>query len=104
MKSTLSLVKAFSTLLSRKKAPEVFDFLSVLFTEKELDFAEKRLQVAQMLERKNSYSVIQKELKVSAATVASVSELMKNSTFLKISSEMTKELYKFSWLKEKLKR
>ncbi len=97
----LSLTKALSAILAKQSQEQVFAFLQAVLTEKELSFVENRLRIARMLEREHSYLDIQKELKVSAATVASVSDQMKQTQFQKLVDIMDKELGKFSWLRKR---
>ncbi len=83
----------------RKRPPEAFSFLAAVFTEKELELAEKRLRIAVLLDEQLPYSQIQKELKVSAATVAMVSEMKQEDIFAKLLLQIQRELSRFRWLK-----
>jgi uncharacterized protein YerC len=102
MKSPLSLTKALCAVIARKRPPEVFSYLEELFTEKELELAEKRLRIAVLLDGGLPYSQIQKELKVSAATIAMVAEMKQRENFAKLMSQIERELARFRWLKERL--
>lgn len=93
----LSLTKALSHVLANQSQEQVFAFLQAVLTEKEVSFVEKRLRIARMLEAKSSYTAIQKELQVSAATVATVSDQMKDAQFQKLVAALEKELARFSW-------
>lgn len=95
----LSVVKAFSTVISRGKPPEVFELLQAILTNKELEHIETRLRVAALLQSGLSYTQIQKELKVSAATVATVSEQLKQPVFLELISKVGKELARFRFFR-----
>lgn len=97
----LSLTKALSKILANQGQEQVFLFLQAILTEKELSFVEKRLRIARMLVREHSYLDIQKELQVSAATVASVSDQMKQPQFQKLVEALEKELGRFAWLKSR---
>lgn len=92
-----SLTKALSQILAHQPQEQVFAFLQAVLTEKELTFVEKRLRIARLLEQEYSYVAIQKELKVSAATVASVSDQMKQPNFQKLSAALERELARFTW-------
>jgi len=102
MKNTLSMTKVLSKILSRKTAPEIFDLLPQILTDKELEFVENRLRIAFLLRRGNSYTEIQKELKVSAATVAVVAEQLKQEQFSAFVDQVEKEMTRFAWLKKRI--
>lgn len=97
----LSVVKAFSAVLSRGKSPEVFELLQAILTDKELEHAETRLRVAFLLNDGQSYTSIQQELKVSAATVAMVSEQLKQPVFAELVSKVEKELARFRFFRKR---
>lgn len=101
MKSALSLTKAFCAAMARKKPHDTFAALQEIFTEKELELAENRLRIALLLEEGLPYSKIQKELRVSAATVAAVSEQRKKKSFMIVIELVDKELHRFRWWKGK---
>jgi uncharacterized protein YerC len=101
MKSEFPLLKAFSVILSRQKPPNLFDYLEEVFTEKERQFVERRLRIARLLLEDKSYLVIQKELKVSAATVAQVAkQLEERPAFAKLLTQLEKEVSRFQWFKQ----
>lgn len=104
MKSPLSLTKALCAVMVRKQPPVVFNYLQELFTEKELELAEKRLRIAVLLDEPLPYSQIQKQLKVSAATVAMVSEMKQRPGFAQLLAQVERELERFRWLKNRLKK
>ncbi len=101
-KSSLSLTKALCAAMKRQSPPQMFSFLQEIFTPKELELVEKRLQIALKLEEGLPYSKIQQELKVSAATVAGVSEQRKGLEFAKLVLAVQKELTRFQWLRKRL--
>lgn len=102
MKSEFPLLKAFSVILSRQKAPGVYDILAEVLTDKERQFVERRLRIAHLLMEEKSYMAIQKELKVSAATVASVSDLLATRPqFAKLAAQVEKEIGRFQWFKQR---
>jgi uncharacterized protein YerC len=69
------LITQLSTLLADLKNPiESEQFLRDFLTETELSVLSKRLAIYQMLKERSSYQTIQKELKVSSATISSVAE------------------------------
>ena len=103
-KNEHSLTRAMATVLSGKTGSEVFELLSAVLTPKELEFVEKRLRIAYLLEQKQSYTVIQKELVVSAATIASVSEQMQQAAFQTLLQAVKKEVSRFQWLKKWISR
>lgn len=94
------MTQALSTVLSRQGGRGAFALLGTILTDKELEYVEKRLRIARMLENGFSYTQIQDELQVSAATVATVSEQMSSSeAFRKLVSEVEKEMARFRWLR-----
>ncbi len=100
MKSEFPLLKAFSVILSRQKPPSLFDSLAQVLTEKERLYVERRLRIAQLLLAEKSYLEIQKELKVSAATVAQVAKQMEeNPALVKLAAALEKEISRFQWFK-----
>ncbi len=73
------LVKALCSAASQRGARQQYDWLVAALTEKELQNLERRLEVARLLQAGASYTEIQKELQVSAATVAQVSQQLQES-------------------------
>lgn len=102
MKSSLSMTKVLAKIFSKRTAPQIFELLKSILTEKELDFVENRLRIAFLLRQSKSYSQIQQELKVSAATVAVVAEQLKDPEFAKLVDQVEKEMTRFSWLKKRI--
>lgn len=100
MKSALPLTKALAAAIKHRSPQEIFAFLGEVLTEKELELVEKRLSISILLEQNLSYSQIQKQLKVSAATVASVSQQRKNVQYQRLMQSLQKELTRFKWLKK----
>lgn len=68
------LQKAFLLL---KNEDEVFCFLRDLLTEDEISEFSQRLDIAQRLEKRQSYKDIEKETWVSSTTIARVSKFLK---------------------------
>ncbi len=67
----------FYTLVADLRSPaEAKQWLSDFLTETELNVFVKRLAIAQLLDRGKSYQDIKNQLKVSSATISSVSELV----------------------------
>lgn len=58
-----------------KKPEEIYEFLGTFLTEAELSMFARRLEIIRRLEENESYLTIQRELKVSSATVAAVAQL-----------------------------
>jgi uncharacterized protein YerC len=102
MKSSLSMTKVLAKIFSKHSAPQIFDLFTSILTEKELDFVENRLRIAFLLRQQKSYSQIQQELKVSAATVAVVAEQLKNPQFAALVDQVEKEKTRFAWLKQRI--
>ena len=74
--------KTFVQVLADLKAPdEVESALKDFFTETELETFAKRLAIAYWLRKGRSYANIKENLKVSSATIAVVSEMMKAPGF-----------------------
>lgn len=93
----LSLTKALSTVLSKNTGKENLTLLQAALTAKEVELVEKRLRVARLLRLGYPYTAIQRELKVSAATVASVAEQLKSKSFVRLVEAVEKELDRFRW-------
>lgn len=104
MKSSASMTKVLAKIFSKRTAPQIFELLNSILTEKELDFVENRLRIAFLLRQQKSYSQIQQELKVSAATVAVVAEQLKNQQFADLVDQVEKEKTRFSWLKQRIQK
>jgi uncharacterized protein YerC len=94
------LIKALATIMSRHSAPEAFHVLQAVLTAKEVDLVERRLRIAKLLQEDKSYKEIQKELSVSAATVAVVAEQLNHSTWKQLMNELDRELTRFHWFKK----
>lgn len=93
--------QALATVLSQQNSKNAFALLSTILTQKELEYVEKRLRIARMLENNFSYMQIQKELQVSAATVASVSQQMTtNEQFQQLVRVVEKEMARWRFLKK----
>lgn len=69
-----------------------------------MEFMEKRLRIGRLLVAGKSYSEIQNMLSVSAATVAVVSEQMKNEDFRYLIDLVEREQSRFQWLRKWLKQ
>lgn len=98
------MTKVLAKIFSKRTAPQIFELLNSILTEKELDFVENRLRIAFLLRQQKSYSQIQQELKVSAATVAVVAEQLKNQQFADLVDQVEKEKTRFSWLKQRIQK
>lgn len=68
------LLKAFCAVAQKRGARQQYSWLLATLTDKEALNLERRLEVARLLRAGASYSEIQKQLQVSAATVAQVSQ------------------------------
>lgn len=103
MESELSLTKALAKIMAGRTPRHVFSTLQLFLTEKELQFVERRLRVGFLLEQGDSYSNIQKKLRVSAATVASVAEQMRqDQAFADLISRIKKEQQRFVWIRNRI--
>lgn len=94
-----SLTKAWCTILTRQSPQEVFAYLQEVLTDKELEYVEKRLRIARLLEEDASYTQIQQSLQVSAATVAQVVQMRQRPRFAQLTVLLKKELEKFAFIK-----
>lgn len=71
-----ALKEQFSQLLADFKKPElIHEFLTTLLTEGEYSMVARRVEVLRRLQANQSYLTIQRELGVSSATVAAISQL-----------------------------
>lgn len=71
-----ALKEQFSSLLADlKKSDAIHEFLTTLLTEGEFSMLARRIEVLRRLHASQSYITIQKELAVSSATVAAISQL-----------------------------
>lgn len=102
MKSSLSMVKVLAKIFSRRSAPQIFELLESILTDKEKEFVENRLRIAFLLRQGKPYTKIQEELKVSAATVAVVAEQLKQEKFSSLVDQVEKEMTRFAWLKKRI--
>ena len=93
----LSLTKALSAVFSKSTGKENLSLLQAALTAKEVELVEKRLRVARLLRLGYPYTSIQRELKVSAATVASVADQLKSKSFTRLVEAVEKELERFRW-------
>lgn len=90
------------TLSDLKDAKESEEFLRDFFTESEIVAFSKRLAISYWLKKGRSYSNIKKNLKVSSATVASVSEMMNSEGFRLALQKIEAEEWANKW-SEKIK-
>lgn len=84
MNSTLErrLASSFAQLIADIKTYEEADqFLKDFFTESEYETFTKRLAIAYYLKNKRSYENIKTNIKVSSATISSVSDMMNKKGF-----------------------
>lgn len=71
-----ALKEQFAQLLADFKRQElIHEFLTTLLTEGEYSMIARRIEVLRRLQENQSYITIQKELGVSSATVAAISQL-----------------------------
>lgn len=71
-----ALKEQFAHLLADlKKSESIHEFLTILLTEGEYSMVARRIEVLRRLEANQSYLTIQRELGVSSATIAAVSQL-----------------------------
>jgi uncharacterized protein YerC len=96
------LTKALAKILAHQPAPQTFELLRQILTDKELEYVERRLRIAMMLRQGSPYTKIQEDLKVSAATVAIVADQMKQPDFTGLVNKLEKETARFKWLRERL--
>lgn len=95
------MTQALSTVLSRQRGRGAFELLATILTDKEVEYVEKRLRIARMLQNNFSYTQIQEKLQVSAATIATVAEQMNNSeAFKKLVDEVEKEMARFRFFRK----
>lgn len=99
-----SLTRAFSAIIARESGPGAFRLLNAIFTDKEMEFMEKRLRIGRLLIAGKSYSEIQNLLSVSAATVAAVSDQIKNEDFRYLIELIEREQSRFQWIRKWLKK
>jgi uncharacterized protein YerC len=98
------LYKAFFQLLSDLRSQkEVKEFCEAFFSPTELSMIAKRLGIAFSLDQKKSYEEIEKTLKVSTATIASVSEKIDAKGFQKALELVRADAWANSWSKRILK-
>lgn len=70
------LKEQFAHLLADlKKSETIHEFLTILLTEGEYSMLARRIEVLRRLDANQSYLTIQRELGVSSATVAAISQL-----------------------------
>lgn len=73
---------AISTVLSRISSKDaIFNFLSDLMTEKEMVEFSRRFEVAKMLDKDMSYSLIEKKTGMSSTTIAKISKALKSKNW-----------------------
>jgi TrpR-related protein YerC/YecD len=66
------------TVLSKlDKKSEVFNFVRDLLSEKEITEFSRRFEVAKMLDKKISYSLIEEKTNMSSTTIARISKFLK---------------------------
>jgi len=76
-------------------------FLEEILTKTELEALVKRLAVAQLLKKGQSYEKIKKTIKVSSATVASIAEQLKKGKGFKIAlKKISAEEWAEHWAKK----
>ncbi len=80
-----------------KTSDEAHQFLSDFFTEAEFESFSKRLAVAYWLKKGRSYTNIKNNLKVSSATIAEVSNMMKKKGFEQAIKKLEAEEWANQW-------
>lgn len=73
------LIKALCAVAQKRDARQQYTWFLAALTDKEALNLERRLEVARLLQAGGSYTEIQKQLQVSAATVAQVSQQLQES-------------------------
>lgn len=91
------------TLADFKNLKEVYTFLEDFFTDSEIETFAKRLAVAYWLKKSRSYANIKQNLKVSSATIAEISSLMKTPGFQLALKKIEAEEWANQWA-EKIKK
>ncbi len=86
-----------------KTSDEAHQFLSDFFTEAEFESFSKRLAVAYWLKKGRSYTNIKNNLKVSSATIADVSSMMKKKGFEEAIKKLEAEEWANQWA-DKIKK
>jgi uncharacterized protein YerC len=90
-----ALKEQFAQVLSDLKKPEdIHEFLSTLMTEGEYSMLARRIEVLRRLQADQSYLTIQRELSVSSATVAAISQLLELEFIKKILKKVEKNAKK----------
>lgn len=98
------ITKTFaSTLLGFKDLPEANAFLNDFLAPSELETYSKRLAIAYWLTKGRSYANIANNLKVSSATIAQVSQMMKKKGFALAIKKLEAEEWANQW-EQKIKR
>ncbi|MFC1710296.1 YerC/YecD family TrpR-related protein [Patescibacteria group bacterium] len=98
------IVKTFTQAVTDlKDYQETETFIKDFFTMAETETFAKRLAIAYWLKKKRSYTNIRNNLKVSSATIAEVSSLMKQKGFILILKKIEAEEWASKWNK-KIKR
>ena len=98
------ITKTFAAaLLEFKDLDESFAFLSDFLTKSELETYSKRFAIAYWLKKKRSYANISTNLKVSSATIAEVSQMMKKKGFARAIKRLEAEEWANQW-EQKIKR
>ncbi|MCS7091892.1 MAG: Trp family transcriptional regulator [Patescibacteria group bacterium] len=86
-----------------KNFNEAESFLRDFFNSSEVEVFSKRLAIAYWLKKKRSYKNIRDNLKVSSATISTVSEMMKSKGFELALKKVEAEEWANVWA-EKIKR
>lgn len=93
--------KMFCQIIVDTKSTEEADiFFSDIFTASEYETFVKRLAIAYWLKKKRSYANIKTNLKVSSATIASVSENMNNEGIREALKKIEAEEWASQWEKK----
>jgi len=96
--------KIFAQTISDIKSQDsAYEFLGDFLTDAEFESFAKRLAVAYWLKKGRSYTNIKNNLKVSSATIADVSTMMKKKGFTKAIKNLEAEEWATQWT-EKIKK
>lgn len=98
------IIKTFTQAVADLKDYDETDtFIKDFYTKAETETFAKRLAIAYWLKKKRSYTNIKNNLKVSSATIAEVSSLMKRKGFKLIVKKIEAEEWANKW-NQKIKR
>ncbi len=94
-------VEQLAELLSDLRNPdEVQEFLQAFLSKTELQTLSKRLEIIRLLSQQAAYQEIQKQLKVSSATVAGAASFLETAIAKKILYHISVAQWATSWSKK----